>query len=335
MNNNSIYRKYLLKIKDFLLGKKNREFLIFLFFFALSAAFWLLQTLNDTFQTEITVPLKLKNVPSNLTITSELPKEVRVSVEDKGGILMKYLYAQPLTPVLLDFNNYETAGLAGRVEIKDAEVKKSVVSQLFSSTKVLNIKPDTLEFFYNRGLKKTFPVMLNGVIEPAQQYYLRSVQAKPDSVVVFAPAAVLDTMQAVYSQTFYKSGLMDSEQIAVPIRPIRGAKFIPDVLQVDIDVDVYTEKTVEVPVDGVNFPANKDLRTFPSKVQVTFKVGTKSYKSITADDFVLVVTYEELMRNQSSKIPLHLKSVPEGVSAVRIHPAEVDYLLEQIVEDPD
>ena len=50
---------------------------------------------------------------------------------------------------------------------------------------------------------------------------------------------------------------------------------------------------------------------------------------MTAEDFVLVVSYEELLQNTSSKIPLHLKSIPEGVSAVRIHPAEVDYLLEQ------
>ena len=115
----------------------------------------------------------------------------------------------------------------------------------------------------------------------------------------------------------------------IPVRPIRGAKFIPDVLDVQIDVDIYTEKTVEVPIVGVNFPADKDLRTFPSKVKVTFKVGSKSYKSITADDFVLVISYEELINNESSKIPLHLKSIPEGVSSVRIHPSEVDYLLEQ------
>lgn len=329
MKGNTTRKRIIIKIKDFLLGRKNREFLIFLFFFALSAVFWLLQTLNETFETEVVVPLKLNNVPSNLIITSDLPDELHVTVQDKGSILMKYLYGQPLTPVTVDYKNYDFGGMAGRVQVQEAEVRRAIAAQLFSSTRIQSIKPDTLEFFYNRGLKKKVPVLISGVIEPAQQYYLRHVVAKPDSVVVFAPSSILDTLQAAYTQNFYQAGLVESKNLQIPVRPIRGAKFIPDVLDVQIDVDIYTEKTVEIPIVGVNFPADKDLRTFPSKVKVTFKVGSKSYKSITADDFVLVISYEELINNESSKIPLHLKSIPEGVSSVRIHPSEVDYLLEQ------
>lgn len=329
MKGNTTRKRIIIKIKDFLLGRKNREFLIFLFFFALSAVFWLLQTLNETFETEVVVPLKLNNVPSNLIITSDLPDELHVTVQDKGSILMKYLYGQPLTPVTVDYKNYDFGGMAGRVQVQEAEVRRAIAAQLFSSTRIQSIKPDTLEFFYNRGLKKKVPVLISGVIEPAQQYYLRHVVAKPDSVVVFAPSSILDTLQAAYTQNFYQAGLVESKNLQIPVRPIRGAKFIPDVLDVQIDVDIYTEKTVEVPIVGVNFPADKDLRIFPSKVKVTFKVGSKSYKSITADDFVLVISYEELINNESSKIPLHLKSIPEGVSSVRIHPSEVDYLLEQ------
>lgn len=329
MKGNTTRKRIIIKIKDFLLGRKNREFLIFLFFFALSAVFWLLQTLNETFETEVVVPLKLNNVPSNLIITSDLPDELHVTVQDKGSILMKYLYGQPLTPVTVDYKNYDFGGMAGRVQVQEAEVRRAIAAQLFSSTRIQSIKPDTLEFFYNRGLKKKVPVLISGVIEPAQQYYLRHVVAKPDSVVVFASSSILDTLQAAYTQNFYQAGLVESKNLQIPVRPIRGAKFIPDVLDLQIDVDIYTEKTVEVPIVGVNFPADKDLRTFPSKVKVTFKVGSKSYKSITADDFVLVISYEELINNESSKIPLHLKSIPEGVSSVRIHPSEVDYLLEQ------
>jgi len=57
------------------------------------------------------------------------------------------------------------------------------------------------------------------------------------------------------------------------------------------------------------------------------------FKEITADDFVLAVTYEELMKNRSPKIQLHLKSMPSGVSNVRIEPSEVDYLIEQVQEE--
>lgn len=48
---------------------------------------------------------------------------------------------------------------------------------------------------------------------------------------------------------------------------------MPASIEMMLPVDIYTEKTVEVPLHGINFPADKVLRAFPSKVQVTFQVG--------------------------------------------------------------
>ena len=57
------YLRTLEKIRSFLLSKKSREFLIFLFFVFMSFSFWLLQVLNDDYETELRIPLKMKNVP--------------------------------------------------------------------------------------------------------------------------------------------------------------------------------------------------------------------------------------------------------------------------------
>ena len=54
------YTKVQRKIKNFLLSDKSREFLVFLFFFFVSTGFWLLQTLKNDYETEFTIPLRLK-----------------------------------------------------------------------------------------------------------------------------------------------------------------------------------------------------------------------------------------------------------------------------------
>ena len=54
-----------------------------MFFMLVSASFWLLQALNDTFDVELRFPLKLTEVPSNVVITSDLPTELGVVVRDK------------------------------------------------------------------------------------------------------------------------------------------------------------------------------------------------------------------------------------------------------------
>lgn len=187
--------------------------------------------------------------------------------------------------------------------------------------------------FFNKGARKKVPVKLAGVVETSPEYYLQRVEFTPDSVEVLAPSAILDTITEAFITPVYFSDLSANEKTISMLRPVRGAKFIPDQVEMNVMIDLYTEKTVEVPVFGVNFPGSKDLRTFPSKVKVTFRVGMSRFKEITADDFVLAVTYEELMKNRSPKIQLHLKSMPSGVSNVRIDPSEVDYLIEQVQEE--
>ena len=87
-------------------------------------------------------------------------------------------------------------------------------------------------------------------------------------------------------------------------------KFVPEKINLNIIVDRLVEKTVQVPVQQVNFPASKTLRTFPSSVSVTFQVGMHLYRFVNADQFVLVVNYESLLENRSSRCHLSLKSVP-------------------------
>ena len=67
-------------------------------------------------------------------------------------------------------------------------------------------------------------------------------------------------------------------------------------------------------------------------MSVTFQVGMHLYRYVTADQFVLVVNYESLLENQSSRCHLSLKSLPPGVRHVRISPQDVDYVIE---DNPD
>ena len=54
-------------VRKFLFNQLNREFLTFLFFLALSGTFWLLLTLNETYEREFKIPVKVVNIPKNLT----------------------------------------------------------------------------------------------------------------------------------------------------------------------------------------------------------------------------------------------------------------------------
>ena len=319
------YLKLSKKIKDFLLSDKSREFLIFLFFFLIAGGFWLLQTLNSDYEAEFSIPVRMKDVPNNVVLTSEPPSELRVRVKDKGTVLLNYMLGKSFFPVNLGFLDYK--GKDNHVKIYASDFEKKILSQLNVSSKILSIKPDTLEYIYSEGKSKLVPVRFQGKVTAGLQYYV--------SDTICNPEGILDTITTAYTQKINLENISDTTRRRIPLNSERGVKFVPASVEMIFPVDIYTEKTVEVPLHGVNFPADKALRTFPSKVQITFQVGLKRFRSIKASDFIINISYEELLKLGSDKYTVKLKSFPSGINQIRIVPEQVDFLIEQITSNVD
>lgn len=326
-----VYLNITRNMKNFLLSEKSREFFVFLFFFIVAGGFWLLQTLNNDYEAEFSIPVRLKGVPNNTVITSEPASELRIKVKDKGTVLLNYMLGKSFYPVTLDFSDYN--GSDNHVRIYASEFEKKVLGQLNVSTRLISMKPDTLEYIYSTGASKLIPVKLRGTVSAGRQYYLSDTIFNPDSVLVYAPAGVLDTITAAYTCQVKLENISDTLKRQIPLLTQKGVKFVPASIEMVLPVDVYTEKTVEVSLHGINFPADKVLRAFPSKVQITFQVGLSRFRKITASDFHLNVSYEELLHLGSDKYTVKLKNVPEGVSQVRFNPEQVDFLIEQVASD--
>lgn len=327
------YLKISERIRNFLLSKKSREFLVFLLFVFLSSSFWLLLVLNDEYETEVTIPFRMKNVPENVVLTSELPQELKVGVKDRGTVLVNYLLGQTFYPVSIDFEDYADRG--NQVRFLSRSLDKRISSQFNQSTKLLSVKPDTLELIYTRAKAKKVPVRLRGEVKAERQFYISDIVYSPDSVMVYAPNEILDTITAAYTENLYLEQVADTTHRRVNLKPVKGARFTPSYNDVTFYVDIYSEKSVEVPVMGINFPDDKTLRTFPSKVQVTFQVGLSQFKYVTEENFKVAVDYNTLEGNGNEKCKLHLLEIPANVIHARINPKEIDYIIEQKVYSYD
>lgn len=306
----------------------NRQFLKFLFFVALSTCFWLFQNLSSSYEMEFEVPVRLVNVPEKAVITTPPQSSLRVVLKDHGSTLLQYRYFTDFSPVTIDFSQYE--GRGGHVSILTRELIKQLTRQLSSSTHLASYRPDTIEYYFNYGAHKRLPVRFRGRVATDGRMRVSGVSVIPDSVNVYALESVLDTMTAAYTTAFEIAALRRDTDLMVPIHGVRGAKFVPSQVKTKVYVDMITEKTVQVPVEMVNFPATKVLRTFPPKVNVTFQIGASKYNSVNAGNFVIVVSYDELLNNVSGKFSPRLKTLPAGVSHARISPGEVEFVIEDI-----
>lgn len=306
----------------------NKQFLTFFFFLLLSAMFWTFQTLNEVYEEDFIVPLEMKGIPGNVVITSDLPKQVSIRIRDKGVTLLSYRYGKLLPGLTIDHQQHSNP--SGHVRLLTSELLKPLTDALLPGSQIVATRPDTLEYYYNYGLHKRVPVRLQGSIRPEKSYYLSQIKLSPDSVIVYAAKSLLDTITGAYVKPVYFSDVADTLRQRVEIQPVRGAKFTSTQVELIAIADRMVEKTVQVPVQGVNFPATKLLRTFPSKVNITFQVSMNRYRDITADNFVVVVNYEELINQQSNTCRLALKSIPDGAGRVRIEPEEVEFVIEEV-----
>ena len=317
-------RNILKAVRNFLFSGLNKEFLIFLFFLALSGAFWLLMTLNETMEREFKIPMRLTGVPRNAVITGELPDTVRVTVRDKGFTLVTYDFR----PLVFRFSNYADED-EGKGMIPLADVQKQVLSQMYGSSKLLQVKPGAFDFYFTYGTSKKVPVVFRGKITTNKSYYLAHTEFYPSMVTVYANKQQLDKLQTVEIEPFNYRNLQDTIRQAVKIRKIRGVKIVPSTVRLSVYPDVLTEEAIEVPITAINMPPGMVLRTFPSKVTVRFTIGASLFRTIKPSLFKVVVDYEELAANPSDKCTLQLRSVPRSVSKASLEIDRVDYLLEQ------
>ena len=172
-------------VRNFLFSGMNKEFLIFLFFLALSGGFWLMMSLNETLEREFAIPVQLVGMPRNAIITGELPDTVKITVRDKGFTLATYAYGRNFRPISFKFSTYADDDTGAGV-IPLADVQKQVQAQLYGSSKLLSVKPGKFDFYFTYGSSKKVPVVFKGRITTSRRYYLAHTEFFPTMVTVYA-----------------------------------------------------------------------------------------------------------------------------------------------------
>jgi hypothetical protein len=314
-------------IKEFLFTKTSKEFLIFLFFLALSGIFWLSLTLNETYEREFSVPVSVVGVPKNAVLTSDEVDTVRVTIRDKGIMLVFYKYGDALKHIELPFHNYTHNNGTG--QIPASEIQKRIYQNLVSSSKITAIKPEKMEFFYNYGTKKQVPVRWSGRVIPEELYFISKVSYEPDSVTIYASQEKLDSINMVYTEQLNYANFRDTLIVDCNLAKLKGVKTVPDHIRIKFFTDVLTEERISnIPIVGINMPEGKVLRTFPAKTSVSFVAGVSVYRNLKPEDFTVIVDYDEIRRNPSEKCHVYLKNVPSGISRAKLETIMVDYLIE-------
>ena len=301
-----------------------REVLLFLFFVLVSCCLWLMLTLNQDYETDLKFKISVKDIPEDVSFSS-MDEELIVRVKDHGTVLMNYMMGTFL-PVSVEYKEFVRRN--GRPSLPASALQKSLRKQLNSTTSILAIAPDTIVCYTQESAVK-FPVRLNSDIHPAKQYAVGTVTVEPDSVWVFAPRSVIDTMNCVYTRHLALDNLRETKSVSLPLVANGDVNCNPSSVNVTVSLYPYTQKEIEVPVTGIDFPEMYSLQAVPSRVKVKVNVNVENFDDIQPDDFEVGVSYTDIYGSDSHVAELRLLRAPEGIGTVKIVPATVEYIIEQ------
>lgn len=316
------------KVKAFLRRQRWKQALIFFFFVLLSLGFWMLQSLQQDYEIELSFPVRYKNVPPEMTFTPAAPKQIKVKVKDKGSVLLNYTFGRKFIPIDIELKKLDPAGGEFKVPAKDIE--SDIMKQLLSTTIMESLDPPSITLKYSPRKKKEVPVVFNGEVIPEAGFLLSdSIILKPNKVEVYASSAVLDTLKFVRTKFTKIDKVTKTITHQVNLEKIEGVTMVPEAVMLTAYVEEFTEKTLSVPVFCHDLPKNLILRTFPPTIKVTCNVPLSRFKDLADNDIELEVKFADLERSTSGYAPIYITRKPDWVKRISLSPDKIEFILEQ------
>lgn len=315
------------EIKAFLYRQRWKEALIFFFFMLLALGFWLLQSLQEEYEIEISIPVRYMNVPPEIAFTETVPDVITATVKDKGSVLLNYSFGRGFAPIEANMKGMSKSD--GMLLIKKKKIESDILKQLLSTTTLISFEPLQIEASYNRRKESERKVTFDGEIQTDEGFLQSgSIEVTPRKVKVYATGSVLDTLSNLKTVFTQVKDANKTLSLSLQLAKVEGVTMVPEIVTVTIPIEEYTEKTLVIPVVCTDLPPHYTLRTFPASVKVTCNIPLSLFKSLSEEGFAVCIPYSSLEQNVSGSLPVTLSKKPEEVDNVTISPNKVEFILE-------
>jgi YbbR domain-containing protein len=264
------------------------------------------------------------NIPEHKILVKELDNRLKLNVETSGFKLILSRLGFQRFFLDVDYKDYRN----NRYVLTE-DLRRKFSDNLPPDIKLRSISPDTLFLFFDEKGTKKIPVHLVSQLEFEKQYGLKdSIIISPDSVEITGPRMIIDTIRSWPTIPLKIRGLKTSRDANIDLAPASGSLTIsPKNVHYKVEVEEYTEQSIEVEVKRLNVPQDVEITTYPKKITVTFQVPLSSYQTVGEDAFEAVADFSQIDIKTQQKIFVELTKMPGFVKNVTITPRSVEYII--------
>lgn len=313
------------KLSRLLHTSRGKDILLFLLFLIVSYGFWLIQKLNEVDQRDFNIELRINKVPNDVRFISELPRNLRVSVRDKGIVLTRFAWGG--TPKLnLNYSDLTFDEINDRLILSEQTLNSKVRDLFGTSTQILAHQPDSISVMITNRPPTIAKVIPQIDISTTPECVISGdIRVYPDSVKIFsAPHAKLPSLH-ISTEKLIRSGVKDTVRAELALINASGTMAEPATVSVVVPVEPLISKTSEVPVQIVNPIRGVNIVLFPSRVKVSYLLPMSMYNN---ERDVIRVT-ADFRHKSGGKVPLSVSQLPDYYHAVELSTDSIEYLLEQ------
>lgn len=309
--------------------KANLKVRVFIIFLVLSVLFWTLIKLSKTYTTNIVFNTNYVNIPERKVFQSSAVSEISASVKSSGFNLLSYKLRARTLDVDLNNISHKSGNLYYMLPnnyLADLRLQLNVEST------IERVSLDTL--FVNLGSNKNrkVPVELDAEIKFKLGFnFVDAIHLSPDSITVSGPESVIDTIYKVVTNRVELNDVSNniSHLVALNKFPNENVVLSNSDIQLNAEVDKFTENTLTVPFEVINVSEGLKITTFPKEIKVIYKVGLTNFSKITAENIKIVCDYEQSKKHGLDYLIPTLLEQPSLISSVRFVPSKIEFLIEK------
>ena len=304
--------------KDFFNKFKENSLFTFLFFLLVSCCLWLLQVLNEDYETDIPFYVTVQNLPDNIELVDD-DVEFGVRLHDRGTTLLRYKLSSEMD-VVVDYS--ELRKQKGVLSLPVSVLKKQVTAAVESSSSIVHYNEDTIYINVKQN-RKLLPVRLNGKFDTAEHFEISNIKIIPSDVMVSATPEKLESMSCVDTEYIVKKYLKSDKEFMVRIVSDELMNVEPAEVKVQVEVSPLKVKKVRVPIKRKNFPLHFYALWLPTEVEVSFEVSESHYDMIGPGDFLVQLDYNDLLKTGNGNVELMLVKSSSLAKNIVVKPAVV------------
>ncbi len=283
---------------------------------------WLSVSLSDQYQVHVHVPVIVQNVPPGRALSSPLPRDVRVTLNDYGWRLAKAVWgAQVEWAIDVSLLPSQHRALTVR------DLSEQLGSRF--GLKPLSMMPDSIYIMLDTVETKRVAVVPRYSATFREGYgQIGPASVLPESVTVHGARRVIRPLQAWPTAFRQFDQLRQSVDLLVPLADTAGLlDFTPREVRLRLDVQQFAEKTfAHVPVELTSVPSHREVLLSSPYVDIVVRGGIDQLALVQPTSIRATIDYRVIIADTSGMVQPEV-SVPLGLRAVRVTPERIQYVI--------